>query len=156
MIAIFSLQGLAPLNCLNRLEIDTVNTNWYKGKPKNLLLYYQLCVFFYLDRATSITGNNGPQRLQAKASIIAGHLVLQRVRICCLTIMKRCSQYHSTSTATSARSSRTFVDTTAMRRVRDDMPWKLWVVAIIAFWERAAFWGITGPWRKLRLYSIIV
>ncbi|KAF2629434.1 PTR2-domain-containing protein [Macroventuria anomochaeta] len=34
-----------------------------------------------------------------------------------------------------------------MRRVRDDMPWQLWVVAVIAFWERAAFWGITGPWR---------
>ena len=35
-----------------------------------------------------------------------------------------------------------------MRRVRDDIPCQLWVVAIIAFWERAAFWGITGPWRK--------
>lgn len=28
------------------------------------------------------------------------------------------------------------------------MPWQLWMVAMIAFWERAAFWGITGPWRK--------
>ena len=28
------------------------------------------------------------------------------------------------------------------------MPWQLWVVAFIAFWERAAFWGITGPWQN--------
>ncbi|KAH6625918.1 POT family-domain-containing protein [Boeremia exigua] len=28
------------------------------------------------------------------------------------------------------------------------MPWQLWVVAVIAFWERAAFWGITGPWQN--------
>jgi POT family proton-dependent oligopeptide transporter len=38
-----------------------------------------------------------------------------------------------------------------MRRVRDVMPWQLWIVAVIAFWERAAFWGITGPWRRLNL-----
>ncbi|KAF9691534.1 hypothetical protein EKO04_010232 [Ascochyta lentis] len=52
------------------------------------------------------------------------------------------------SVSTSSRSSRTFVDTSDMRRVRDDMPWQLWMVAVIAFWERAAFWGITGPWQN--------
>ena len=41
-----------------------------------------------------------------------------------------------------------FIDISDMRRVRDDMPWQLWVVAVIAFWERAAFWGITGPWQN--------
>ncbi|KAF2030730.1 PTR2-domain-containing protein [Setomelanomma holmii] len=34
-----------------------------------------------------------------------------------------------------------------MRRVRDSVPWRLWAVALIGFWERAAFWGLTAPWR---------
>ena len=34
------------------------------------------------------------------------------------------------------------------RRVRDDVPWRLWLVAVIGFWERAAFWGLTAPWRQ--------
>ncbi|KAF3036871.1 peptide transporter ptr2 [Didymella keratinophila] len=52
------------------------------------------------------------------------------------------------SITTSSRSSKTFVETSDMRRVRDDLPWQLWIVAVIAFWERAAFWGITGPWQN--------
>ncbi|KAF1927278.1 MFS general substrate transporter [Didymella exigua CBS 183.55] len=56
--------------------------------------------------------------------------------------------YSGESITTSSRSSRTFADTSDMRRVRDDMPWQLWVVAIIAFWERASFWGITAPWQN--------
>lgn len=43
-----------------------------------------------------------------------------------------------------------------MRRVRDDMPWQIWIVAVIAFWERASFWGITGPWRKFYFVSSLV
>lgn len=38
-----------------------------------------------------------------------------------------------------------------MRRVRDKMPWRVWLVAVIVFWERAAFWGITAPWRKSQM-----
>ncbi|KAF1358616.1 hypothetical protein EJ07DRAFT_67827, partial [Lizonia empirigonia] len=33
-----------------------------------------------------------------------------------------------------------------LRRVREDVPWRLWAVAGIGFWERAAFWGLTAPW----------
>jgi hypothetical protein len=35
-----------------------------------------------------------------------------------------------------------------LRRVRDSVPGRLWVVALIAFWERAAFWGLLAPWRS--------
>ncbi|KAL5115346.1 peptide transporter ptr2 [Pleosporales sp. CAS-2024a] len=34
------------------------------------------------------------------------------------------------------------------KRVRDNVPWRLWVVALIGFWERAAFWGLTAPWQN--------
>lgn len=36
-----------------------------------------------------------------------------------------------------------------LRRVRGEVPWRLWIVAVIGFWERAAFWGLTAPWRTL-------
>jgi hypothetical protein len=36
-----------------------------------------------------------------------------------------------------------------LRRVKDNVPWRLWVVALIGFWERAAFWGLLAPWRTL-------
>jgi POT family proton-dependent oligopeptide transporter len=42
-----------------------------------------------------------------------------------------------------------------MRRVRDSVPWRLWIVAAIAFCERAAFWGLTAPWRKF-LYFLVL
>ncbi|KAH7076144.1 POT family-domain-containing protein [Paraphoma chrysanthemicola] len=35
-----------------------------------------------------------------------------------------------------------------MRRVRDNVPWRLWAVALVGFWERAAFWGLTAPWQN--------
>lgn len=38
-----------------------------------------------------------------------------------------------------------------LRRVVDDIPGRLWAVAIIGFWERFAFWGLTAPWRTLQL-----
>lgn len=48
-----------------------------------------------------------------------------------------------------------YTDTTIMvsevidrRRVRDSIPRRLWAVAILAFWERAAFWGATAPWQN--------
>jgi POT family proton-dependent oligopeptide transporter len=28
-----------------------------------------------------------------------------------------------------------------LRRVRGSIPWQLWIVAVIGFWERATFWG---------------
>jgi POT family proton-dependent oligopeptide transporter len=34
-----------------------------------------------------------------------------------------------------------------LRRVKDSVPWRLWIVALIVFWERAAFWGLLAPWR---------
>ncbi|KAF2278031.1 PTR2-domain-containing protein [Westerdykella ornata] len=34
-----------------------------------------------------------------------------------------------------------------MRRVVDDIPPRLWAVAVIGFWERFTFWGLTAPWR---------
>lgn len=33
------------------------------------------------------------------------------------------------------------------RRVRDEVPIRVWAVATIGLWERAVFWGTTGPWR---------
>ncbi|KAF2875212.1 POT family-domain-containing protein, partial [Massariosphaeria phaeospora] len=35
-----------------------------------------------------------------------------------------------------------------LRLVRDGVPMRLWVVAVIGFWERAAFWGLTAPWQN--------
>lgn len=40
-----------------------------------------------------------------------------------------------------------------LRRVVDDIPPRLWAVAIIGFWERFAFWGMTAPWRTFVQYS---
>jgi POT family proton-dependent oligopeptide transporter len=40
------------------------------------------------------------------------------------------------------------------RRVRDTVPWRLWMVAVIVFWERAAFWGLLAPWRKFDLLHL--
>lgn len=42
----------------------------------------------------------------------------------------------------------TMNDACHLRRVRDSIPWRVWIVALIGFWERAAFWGLTAPWRK--------
>ncbi|KAF1847658.1 MFS general substrate transporter [Cucurbitaria berberidis CBS 394.84] len=42
----------------------------------------------------------------------------------------------------------TEVDVLDLRRVRDSVPWRLWAVAVIGFWERAAFWGLTAPWQN--------
>lgn len=47
----------------------------------------------------------------------------------------------------SAFSSTTEICPGGLRRVRDKMPGRLWVVALIGFWERAAFWGLLAPWR---------
>jgi POT family proton-dependent oligopeptide transporter len=41
-----------------------------------------------------------------------------------------------------------------LRRVRDHVPWRLWAVAAIGFWERAAFWGLLAPWRKYTTLDI--
>ncbi|KAL5410106.1 hypothetical protein PMIN04_010764 [Paraphaeosphaeria minitans] len=35
-----------------------------------------------------------------------------------------------------------------LRRVRDDISIRLWTVASISFWEKAAFWGLTAPWQN--------
>ncbi|KAH3907993.1 hypothetical protein HBI56_150630 [Parastagonospora nodorum] len=35
-----------------------------------------------------------------------------------------------------------------LRRVRDSVPWRLWVVAVIGLWEKAAFWGMLAPWQN--------
>ncbi|KAF2792805.1 hypothetical protein K505DRAFT_245859, partial [Melanomma pulvis-pyrius CBS 109.77] len=36
-----------------------------------------------------------------------------------------------------------------LRRVVDSIPMRLWAVAVIAFWERFTFWGLTAPWRTV-------
>ncbi|KAF2112768.1 POT family-domain-containing protein, partial [Lophiotrema nucula] len=33
-----------------------------------------------------------------------------------------------------------------LRRVADNLPRRVWVVALIGFWERFTFWGLTAPW----------
>ncbi|KAL6705479.1 peptide transporter ptr2 [Coniothyrium glycines] len=48
----------------------------------------------------------------------------------------------------SNRSSMTVASTCSMRRIKDKLPWRVWLVAVIAFWERAAFWGLTTPWQN--------
>ncbi|KAF1997058.1 peptide transporter PTR2-A [Amniculicola lignicola CBS 123094] len=35
-----------------------------------------------------------------------------------------------------------------LRRVVDHIPRRLWIVAVIGFFERASFWGITAPWQN--------
>ncbi|ORX90763.1 POT family-domain-containing protein [Clohesyomyces aquaticus] len=35
-----------------------------------------------------------------------------------------------------------------LRRVVDRIPNRVWVVAIVAFFERFAFWGVTAPWQN--------
>ncbi|KAF9729784.1 oligopeptide transporter [Paraphaeosphaeria minitans] len=35
-----------------------------------------------------------------------------------------------------------------LRRVRDSIPVRLWTVASISFWGKAAFWGLTAPWQN--------
>jgi len=48
----------------------------------------------------------------------------------------------------------TTLSTGALRRVTGDIPFRLWIVASIGFWERAAFWGLTAPWRKHILFFV--
>ncbi|EUC45073.1 hypothetical protein COCMIDRAFT_26661 [Bipolaris oryzae ATCC 44560] len=38
--------------------------------------------------------------------------------------------------------------TCELRRVPDSVPVMVWIVAMAGFWERAAFWGISGPWQN--------
>jgi len=57
---------------------------------------------------------------------------------------KHCSHLSDSSAASSEAEE----DFKGLRRVRDDVPWRLWAVAFISFWERATFWGITAPWRE--------
>ncbi|KAF2651589.1 PTR2-domain-containing protein [Lophiostoma macrostomum CBS 122681] len=35
-----------------------------------------------------------------------------------------------------------------LRRVVDHIPLRLWAVALIGFWERFTFWGLTAPWQN--------
>ena len=35
-----------------------------------------------------------------------------------------------------------------LRRVRDQIPPRLWLAASVSFWEKAAFWGLTAPWQN--------
>lgn len=35
-----------------------------------------------------------------------------------------------------------------LRRVRDQIPLRLWIAVSISFWEKAAFWGLTAPWQN--------
>jgi POT family proton-dependent oligopeptide transporter len=35
-----------------------------------------------------------------------------------------------------------------VRRVIDDIPVRLYAVAVIGFWERFTFWGLTAPWQN--------
>ncbi|KAF2742836.1 PTR2-domain-containing protein [Sporormia fimetaria CBS 119925] len=39
-------------------------------------------------------------------------------------------------------------DVKHLRRVPDDIPARLWAVAVIGFWERFTFWGLTAPWQN--------
>lgn len=39
------------------------------------------------------------------------------------------------------------VEDRPLRRVVDELPTRLWIVAIVGFWERFTFWGVTIPWR---------
>ncbi|KAG9187609.1 hypothetical protein G6011_05480 [Alternaria panax] len=50
--------------------------------------------------------------------------------------------------SSSASDTKTEHDAPEMRRVSGKIPWQLWVVALIGFWERATFWGLTAPWQN--------
>jgi hypothetical protein len=58
------------------------------------------------------------------------------------------------STSSNRSDSESLNKYSGLRRVREDVPWRLWVVAVIGFWERAAFWGLTAPWRMLLLQTV--
>lgn len=58
-----------------------------------------------------------------------------------------CSE-ENTEGSGSELSSVTKYNVSELRRVRDNVPWRLWVVAVIGLWEKAAFWGMLAPWRK--------
>ncbi|PSN74706.1 hypothetical protein BS50DRAFT_643157 [Corynespora cassiicola Philippines] len=36
----------------------------------------------------------------------------------------------------------------SLRRVKENIPIRLWIVAIIGLWERASFWGLTAPFQN--------
>ncbi|KAF2715548.1 MFS general substrate transporter [Pleomassaria siparia CBS 279.74] len=55
------------------------------------------------------------------------------------------SQIEITQTSSCTLSCAEFRD---LRRVPDDLPKRLWAVAVIAFWERFTFWGLTAPWQN--------
>jgi hypothetical protein len=50
-------------------------------------------------------------------------------------------QHRTTDDPVSSASSRTVAVGCGRRRVPDKLPTALWLVAVIGFWERAAFWG---------------
>ena len=52
----------------------------------------------------------------------------------------RTSSYSSASSAA--------VEHHRLRRVRDKLPLRLWIVASISFWEKASFWSLTAPWQN--------
>ncbi|KAF1917467.1 major facilitator superfamily domain-containing protein [Ampelomyces quisqualis] len=54
----------------------------------------------------------------------------------------------SDSMSTTKVSSRQKHDTNDLRRVRDSVPWRLWAVAAISLFERAAFWALLAPWQN--------
>ncbi|KAL1796779.1 hypothetical protein ACET3X_005319 [Alternaria dauci] len=58
------------------------------------------------------------------------------------------SQKRVSQTSSSTSDTKLEHGTPELRRVRDKIPWKLWIVAMIGFWERAAFWGLTAPWQN--------
>lgn len=43
-----------------------------------------------------------------------------------------------------------------LRRVADAVPGRLWIVALVGFFERAAFWGLTAPWRESNTLSVLL
>ncbi|KAE8829323.1 hypothetical protein HRS9122_09138 [Pyrenophora teres f. teres] len=52
------------------------------------------------------------------------------------------------SQASSLDSTKSEEEGRELRRVKDEISWKLWAVAFIGFWERATFWGLTAPWQN--------
>lgn len=69
--------------------------------------------------------------------------------VCTSTMTRHCDVSDSLdSTSTTERSTSQKNNMTDLRRVRDSVPWRLWAVAAISLFERAAFWALLAPWRK--------
>lgn len=83
-------------------------------------------------------------------AIIAEPIIVREMQVITATNPKfqESNAYGRSANTVSTKSQRLSLgDLKDLRRVVDDIPLRLWAVAVIGFWERFTFWGLTAPWR---------